>query len=182
MTQADDQLRAQPRQIQINRRLVARSTSSPCANKEHDVTSPDKPLHIDIPVKLDDVKAVFSIETLAFQGDLPASIIHLQVITSDIANWGATSEVVAVFHTNAGHVTLQDEAYNTERNIKTGNPYKQLIAGLLSRGVHVELCGATARVHRWRNEDLLPGIKVNTDAGARMLQLVQQGFVKITED
>ena len=145
------------------------------------MTSPGKRLHIDIPVKLNDVKAVFSVETLTFQGDLPASIIHLQVMTSDIANWGATSEVVAVFHTNAGHVMLHDEAYNTERNIKTGNPYKELIAGLMNRGVRVELCGATARIRHWGNEDLLPGIKVNTDAGARMVQLVQQGFVKITE-
>jgi len=145
------------------------------------VASSDKPLQIDIPVKLDDVKAVFSVAALAFQGDLPASIIHLQRITSDIADWGATSEVVAIFHTDAGHVTLHDTAYNAERHIGTGNPYKELIAGLMSRGMHVELCGATARIHHWGNEDLLPGIKVNSDAGARMIQLVQQGFVKITE-
>ena len=151
-------------------------------SKEHDVRSPDKSLQIDIPVKLDDVKVVFSIETLAFQGDLPASIIHLHAIMSDIADWGATSEVVAIFHTNAGHITLHDKAYNAERNIETGNPYKELIAGLMNRGVHVELCGATARIHHWGNQDLLPGIKVNTDAGARMIQLVQQGFVKITEE
>ena len=144
-------------------------------------TSPDKPLHIDIPVKLDNVKAVFSVGALAFEGDLPASIFHLQLITNDIADWHASSEVVAVFHTNAGHVTLHDKAYNADRNIATGNPYKDLIADLTSRGVHVELCGATARVHHWGNEDLLPGIKVNTDAMARTTQLVQQGFVKITE-
>ena len=42
------------------------------------MASPDKPLQIDIPVKLDDVKAVFSVAALAFEGDLPASIIHLQ--------------------------------------------------------------------------------------------------------
>lgn len=47
--------------------------------------------------------------------------------------------------------------------------------------MHVELCGATARMHHWGNEYLLPGIKVNTDAGARLIQLAQQGFVKITE-
>ena len=141
----------------------------------------DKSLQIDIPVKLDDVKAVFSVGALAFQGDLPWSIIHLQRITSDIADWGATSEVVAIFHSDAGHVTLNDTAYDAERHIATGNPYKELITGLISRGIHVELCGTTARMHRWANEDLLPGIKVNTDAGARMIQLVQQGFVKITE-
>jgi intracellular sulfur oxidation DsrE/DsrF family protein len=145
------------------------------------VTSPDKPLYIDVPVKVEDVRAVFGVASLAFLGDLPAPIVHLQRIMRDIADWGATFEVVAVFHTDAGHVTLHDKAYNAERNIETGNPYKDLIAGLMGRGVHVELCGATARIHHWGNEDLLPGIKVNTDAGARMIQLVQQGFVKITE-
>jgi hypothetical protein len=34
-----------------------------------------------------------------------------------IAGWNAKSAVVAVFHTNAGHVTLHDRAYNADRNI-----------------------------------------------------------------
>jgi intracellular sulfur oxidation DsrE/DsrF family protein len=141
----------------------------------------EKPLHIDIPVKLPDVKMVFSIGALAFEGDLPASIFHLQLIENDIADWNAKSEVIAVFHTNAGHVTLHDSAYNADRNIATGNPYKELISELQKRGVQVELCGATAKVHNWGNADLILGIKVNTDAMARTTQLVQQGFVKITE-
>jgi intracellular sulfur oxidation DsrE/DsrF family protein len=78
-------------------------------------------------------------------------------------------------------VTLNDDAYNAERNIATGNPYKGLVAELMKRGVQIELCGATARVHNWGNADLLPGVKVNTDAMARTTQLVQKGFVKITE-
>jgi intracellular sulfur oxidation DsrE/DsrF family protein len=145
------------------------------------VAASERPLHIDIPVKLSDVKMVFSIDALAFEGDLPASIFHLQLIENDIADWNAKSEVIAVFHTNAGHVTLHDSAYNADRNIATGNPYKELISELQKRGVQVELCGATAKVHNWGNADLLPGIKVNTDAMARTTQLVQQGFVKITE-
>ena len=109
-----------------------------------------KPLHIDIPVKLKDVKTVYSIDALAFEGDLPASIFHLQLITKDIADANAKSEVIAVFHTNAGHATLHDAAYNADRNIATGNPYKNLLADLVQRGVHVELCGATAKVHNWQ--------------------------------
>jgi intracellular sulfur oxidation DsrE/DsrF family protein len=62
-----------------------------------------------------------------------------------------------------------------------GNPYKKLLAELMKRGVEVELCGATAKAHNWGNEDLLPEIKVNTDAMARMSQLVQEGFIQITE-
>ena len=139
----------------------------------------EKPLYIDIPVKLSDVKTVFSVGALEFEGDLPASMFHMQLIENDIAAWNAASEIIAIFHTNAGHATLNDTAYNTDRNIATGNPYKKLIADLQKRGVRVELCGATAKVHGWGNEDLLAEIKVNTDAMAT--QLVQQGFVKITE-
>jgi intracellular sulfur oxidation DsrE/DsrF family protein len=145
------------------------------------VSVSEKPLHIDIPVKLAEVKVAFSIGALAFEGDLPASIFHLQLIENDIADWNAKAQVVAVFHTNAGHVTLHDIAYNAERNIATGNPYKGLVADLMKRGVQIELCGATAKAHKWGNSDLLPRIKVNTDAMARTTQLVQEGFVKITE-
>jgi intracellular sulfur oxidation DsrE/DsrF family protein len=145
------------------------------------MTTSDKPLHIDIPVKLEQLKIAFSIASLAFEGDLPASIFHLQLIMNDIREWNAGSEVVAVFHTNAGHVTLNDDSYNADRMIGTGNPYKGLVADLIGRGVRIELCGATAATHGWGNGDLLPGIKVNTDAMARMSQLVQQGFVQITE-
>ena len=72
---------------------------------------------------------------------------------------------------------LHDDSYN----IRTGNPYKELVGDLMKRGVKIELCGATAKAHNWANDDLLPGIKINTDAMARTTQLVQEGFVKITE-
>ena len=141
----------------------------------------EKPLHIDIPVTLSELKVVFSVAALAFEGDLPASIFHLQLITDNIADWKAKAQVIAVFHSLAGHVTLHDQAYNADRNISTGNPYKKLVEDLMKRGVQVELCGATAAAHHWGNEDLLPNIPVNTNAMARITQLVQDGFVQITE-
>jgi hypothetical protein len=45
--------------------------------------------------------------------------------------------------------------------VSTGNPYKELVACLMKRGVQIELCGAMAAV-------------VNTNAIARMSQLVHQ--------
>src|SRR5260370_13825035 len=145
------------------------------------MSTSEKPLHIDIAVKLTKLEVVFSVGALAFEGDLPASMFHLQLIENDIADWNAKAQVIAVFHTNAGHVTLNDSAYNADRNVATGNPYKGLGAGVMKRGVQIALCVATAKVHKWGNADLLPGIKVNTDAMARTTQLVQEGFVKITE-
>ena len=82
----------------------------------------EKPLRIDIPVRLEELRVAFSIADLAFEGDLPASIFHLQLIAKDVANWNAKAQVIAVFHTNAGHVTLHDRAYNAERLVSTGNP------------------------------------------------------------
>ena len=143
--------------------------------------STQKALTIDIPVKLDQVKIVFSIASLSFEGDLPAAMFHMGLIVDDIADWKAGSEVIAVFHTNAGHPTLHDAAYNMDRGISTGNPYRKLLTDLMDKGVKVELCGATARVHGWGNVDTIPGIKINTDAMARTTQLVQEGFVKISE-
>ena len=142
---------------------------------------PERKIHIDLPVKLTQVKAVFSIASLSFEGDLAASLFHMGLIVGDVADWNAKSEIVAVFHTNAGHVTLHDAAYNQDRDISTGNPYKGMVADLQKRGVKIELCGATAKAHNYGNEDLLPNIEINTDAMSRTVQLVQEGFVKISE-
>jgi intracellular sulfur oxidation DsrE/DsrF family protein len=145
------------------------------------MSTSDKPLQIDIPVKLTEEKVVFSVGALSFEGDLPASLFHLHLVVSDVAEWQAKAQVVAIFHTNAGHVTLHDGSYNADRNVSTGNPYKELLADLRRHNVQIELCGATAKAHHWGNADLLPDIKVNRNAMARTTQLVQEGFVKITE-
>jgi intracellular sulfur oxidation DsrE/DsrF family protein len=164
--------------------MLSRTPCKECRTSRRETThmpTSEKPLHIDIPVKLSELKIAFSVAALAFEGDLPASIFHLQLITKDVADWKAKNQIIAVFHTSAGHVTLNDNSYNTDRMVATGNPYKELVADLMKRGVQIELCGATAAVHHWGNADLLPGIKVNTDAMARMSQLAQEGFVEITE-
>ena len=34
----------------------------------------------------------------------------------------------------------------------------------MEQGVQIELCSATAAANHWGNADLLPGVKVNTNA------------------
>jgi hypothetical protein len=43
----------------------------------------------------------------------------------------------------------------------------------------MEECGKTMADNGWVNADMLPGVKVNTGANFRVVQLVQQGFVQI---
>jgi hypothetical protein len=54
---------------------------------------------------------------------------------------------------------LHDSAYNAERNVATGNPHKEFVADLMKRGVQVELCGATAKVHKWVTQACFPELK-----------------------
>jgi len=81
-------------------------------------------------------------------------------------------EIIAIFHTEAGYMSLDDKAYNEFEHVNTGNPYKELIVNLMRQGVQFELCGATAIAHQWVNSDLISGLKVNTDAMIRLTQLV----------
>jgi hypothetical protein len=132
-------------------------------------------------VKLAEVKAVFSMGSLAFEGDLPASLFHLGLVAGRRGGLGCElgCRGRVPYQRRARHIAPR--GLQRDRNISTGNPYRQLVADLVARGVGVELCRATAKTHHWGNEDLLPDILVNTHAMARTIQLVQEGYIKVSE-
>ena len=99
----------------------------------------ERTIHLDIPVRLTEVTAVFSIASLSFEGGLPASLFHMGLMVGVVADWNAKSEIVAVFRTHGGHVTPDDSAYSQDRSITEGSPYKGLVADLTKRAVKVEL-------------------------------------------
>jgi hypothetical protein len=89
-------------------------------------------LRIDIPVNLSEVTGTSSASPrFRSRAIFPPPLFHLELLMDDASNWQAMAQVVAIFHTNAGHMTLHDQSYNKDRNIETGNPYKQLIAKLM---------------------------------------------------
>jgi intracellular sulfur oxidation DsrE/DsrF family protein len=145
----------------------------------------EKALHIDIPVKLDKAKVVFDIGHLVLNGDVPFFTGDMDLLATDLKDWNVKGEVIAVFHGDAAYLVLNDDAYNANRHVQTGhpvntgNPYAKLLKGLMEQGVQIELCGATAKANHWGNADLLPGVKVNTDAMARVTELEQKGFTLI---
>ena len=142
----------------------------------------DRNLHIDIPAKLDkEANVAFNIDRLALNGDMPIALGHLELLVNDYRELNTKGRIIAIFHTDAGHVTLDDRAYNAARHVTTGNPYKGLLASLMKKGVQIELCGATAKAYHWGNDDLLPGVKVNNDAMVRLTQLGLEGYVLIKE-
>jgi intracellular sulfur oxidation DsrE/DsrF family protein len=141
----------------------------------------EQALRIDIPVKLDKGNVVLNIDHLAKLGDMPFALGHLGLFASHFREWNIPGHIVGVFHSDAGYVMLDDKAYNADRHVDTGNPYKAVLISLMNQGVQIELCGSTAKTFGWTNADIIPGIKVNTDAMVRVTQLVQEGYVQVKE-
>lgn len=144
------------------------------------VEEPPRPsIHVDIPVTLKQAKVVFNLDHLAFAGDMPVGMKYMGLLANRLKELKAEGDIVGVFHGDAAYLTLNDRAYNAYRQVATGNPYKEVLADLQRRGIHIEECAVSMKAHGWTNADLLPGVKVNAGAVGRIIQLVQEGYVQI---
>jgi uncharacterized protein len=137
-------------------------------------------IQIEVPVILKDAKVVFNLDHPAFEGDEPTGLNFMRLMLARFRADHTSAQIVAVFHGDIGYMLLDDDAYNRVRNWSRGNPYKDQIVALMADGVQIEECGETMLANHWRNADLLPGVKADTGAIIRIVQLVQQeGYVQI---
>jgi intracellular sulfur oxidation DsrE/DsrF family protein len=136
-------------------------------------------ISIDVPVVLEKANVVFNMDHLAFAGDLPVGINYMHLLANRYKEMKTTGQIIGVFHGDAAYMTLNDEAYNAYRKVTTGNPYKGLIAELIKQGVQIEECAVSMKGHAWGNENLLAGVKVNSGAVSRLIQLIQEGYVQL---
>jgi intracellular sulfur oxidation DsrE/DsrF family protein len=138
-------------------------------------------LQIDVPTTLEKANVVVDFGHAVFNGDMPFALADVNLLANDLHEWNAKGQVVVIFHGDAAYLILNDETYDSNRHVATGNPYKKLLNGLMAQGVQLELCGATAKGNHWGNANLLPGVKVNVNAMVRITQLEQEGYTLIYE-
>lgn len=139
----------------------------------------EAPLHIDVPTKLDQAKVVVDFGHAVYLGDALFALNDINLLADNLREWNAKGQIVMVFHGDGAYLILNDETYNSNRHVATGNPYKKILNALMEKGVQLELCGATAKGNHWGNANLLPGIKVNVNAMVRVTELEQQGYTLI---
>lgn len=132
---------------------------------------------IDVPVELKKANVVFRIDRVAANGDNSFALQQIGVLSEKFKQMGTEAKLVAVFNGDGGFMLLNDMAYNQARKTEDGNPYKPMIANLINKGVEVEECGMTMMREGWVNKQLLPGVKVNTGANLRIIDLAQKGYV-----
>ena len=136
-------------------------------------------IRIDVPVTLKNPHVVFNLDHLVFSGDLPVGFRYMGLLAKRLKELNTDGDIIGLLYGETTYMTLNDQAYNAFRKVDTGNPYKGAIAELQKQGVRIEGCAYSMKVHHWGNADLLPGVKVNTGAVGRLIQLVQDGYVQI---
>lgn len=136
-------------------------------------------LHIDIPTTIEKADVVIDFGHAVFNGGMPFALGDINLLAADFRDWNTKGQIVVIFHGDAAYIALTDDSYNTNRQVNTGNPFKQLLNRLMAEGVQFEMCGATAKANHWGNADLLPGFKVNVNAMVRLTQLEQEGYSMI---
>jgi uncharacterized protein len=144
------------------------------------VTPPkDSGLVIDNVITPRPAKIVMNMDHDAISGALPTGLYYIELFRANYRGSDAPLQIVALFHDKGGYMVLGDAAYNRFRHTRTGNPWKAKIAELQQAGIAFELCAYTAYNNKWVNADLLPGVKVDSDALLRLVNLTQDGYVQI---
>lgn len=141
--------------------------------------APADQLQIDMPVAMKASKVAFNMDHPTFAGDQSIGLMYMGLMMRNYSAAKVPIQIIAVYHSMAGYMLLNDEAYNKARKTTRGNPYKAEIAALQTQGVQFEECGQTARSNGWVNANLLPGVKVDTGGNLRLIQLVQDGYVQL---
>jgi intracellular sulfur oxidation DsrE/DsrF family protein len=138
-------------------------------------------LHVDIPTKLDKANVVIDVGHAVLNGDMPFALADVGFLAKNFQQWKTMGQIIMIFHGDAAYLILNDDTYDGNRHVATGNPHKAVLNALMASGVQLELCGATAKGNHWGNANLLPGVKVNVNAMVRLTQLEQEGYFMIYE-
>jgi intracellular sulfur oxidation DsrE/DsrF family protein len=136
-------------------------------------------IKVDIPVVLKHAKVVFDIGRVSFTGDMPFALRYMSIMSKVFKEQGVEGKIIGVFYADASYLVLNDQAYNAHRRVTTGNPFKATIEELMAQGAQLEECSNAMKMQHISNEDLLAGVKVNGGANLRMIQLMQEGFLRL---
>ncbi len=129
-----------------------------------------------------DITIVCRIDTDAWKDGVGAGLAFVQELVESYRSLGTPAEqlhVTAVVHGEAAYWMLKDASYAAFKKGATANPNANVIRQLTEMNVALELCGKTMSEHGWKEQDLLPGVKVIPNAHPRIVDLELQGYAYI---
>jgi hypothetical protein len=102
--------------------VMASAISVSVVHAQDNVVNP--PLRVDIPTVLETANVVVDYGHAVFNGDMPFGLGDVSLPATDFREWKTQGRIVVVFHGDAAYMILNDETYNANRHVSSGNPYK----------------------------------------------------------
>ncbi|MPQ77141.1 DsrE family protein [Hydrogenovibrio sp. JE_KL2] len=134
-----------------------------------------------------DIKVVYDVNQNNIEAGIGQALYYVRGLLEAYKGQGIPMEqlhISVVVHGAAGYWLLKDPKYQDfVGNPFDVNPNEKVVKELIAHGVSVEICHVTMKAHRWKPEDILPGVKIVYDAYTRIIDLQMQGYayVKFSE-
>jgi intracellular sulfur oxidation DsrE/DsrF family protein len=137
-------------------------------------------VRVDIPVTLQKADLVFDMggKPSLDKGE-PMALRAMKGLSEQFAKDGVPHRIVAVFYGPSTAMVLKSGVYDRKEHATGANPFKAAIEKLQAQGVAVEVCAVSLEKQGLGNTDLLPGVKVTSNALLRIIQLQQEGYVRV---
>jgi intracellular sulfur oxidation DsrE/DsrF family protein len=141
------------------------------------------PAPIEIPLhQKENIKVVYQINTAEIKHGVNKGLHYVSYIIDHYKRMGVPAKnikLIAVLYGDASTSLLRERAYKKHGGRGESNPNKALIEELNAQGVQIELCGESARLRNISRKEILPAVKVNVGAYARVIDLQHQGYAYI---
>jgi intracellular sulfur oxidation DsrE/DsrF family protein len=134
-----------------------------------------------------DIKVVYDVNQNNIEAGIGQALYYVRGLLEAYKGQGIPMKqlhISVVVHGAAGYWLLKDPKYQDfVGNPFDVNPNEKVVKELIAHGVSVEICHVTMKAHRWKPEDILPGVKIVYDAYTRIIDLQMQGYayVKFSE-
>jgi hypothetical protein len=66
-----------------------------------------------------------------YLGDTLFALGDIDLLATDVRDWNGQGQIVVVFHGDAAYLILNDETYNANPHVMTGNPYKNVLNDIM---------------------------------------------------
>ncbi len=138
-----------------------------------------KAVRVDLPVHLAKADVVVDLGPARMMHKKPMGLMAMKGLAEQFNKDGTPHSLVGIFYGKSGAWVLRNRAYDRLKGVTTGNPYHKLVEKLEKLGVQLDVCAAWMGHMHLTNADLLPGVKTTNNAFLRIIQLQQEGYVKM---
>lgn len=128
------------------------------------------------------IKAVYQVSDLTEHEGVHKALFYANKVLNGYEKQGVKTgdiDLHLVYHSAAIPALLKDPTYQRLTGSSSPNPNAELLAKLVNKGVHIEICGDTMRQKDVKPADLLPGVDIVPGAFPRLIDLQQAGYAYI---